>query len=65
VPEAVKPLAVQEVAPVEAQVSVDELPLVIEVGEAVSVTVGAGLTAVTVMVTDWLAVPPAPVQLKV
>ena len=37
------PLAVQDVALVEDQVSADELPEVIDVGDAESVTVGAGV----------------------
>ena len=41
VPVAVKPLPVQEVALVELQVRVDDLPLVIEAGEAESVAAGA------------------------
>jgi len=57
------PEALQEDALVEDQVSVELLPETTDDGEAAMVTVGAGV--VTVMVTDWLAVPPAPVQLKV
>ena len=41
VPDAVKPVPVHEVALVELQVSVEELPCVTELGFAVSVTVGA------------------------
>ena len=54
------PEAVQEVAFVEAQVRVDEPPLVTVGGLAVSEAVGPA--AVTVTVRDALCVPPAPVQ---
>jgi hypothetical protein len=60
VPLAVKLVPVHEVAFVEDQVSVEELPVVIDVGDAESVAVGVG--AVTVIVVDWVADPPAPVQ---
>jgi hypothetical protein len=54
------PEAVQPVALVELQVSIEELPLVTLVGFALSVAVGTGST---VTVADTLAlVPPAPVQ---
>jgi hypothetical protein len=56
------PDAVQLVAFVELQVSVDELPDVMLLGDAVNVTVGAG-TTVTLAVCD--AEPPVPVQLSV
>jgi len=56
------PVAVQEVALVELQVSVELPPLATEVGFAVNVTVGAG-TTVTVAVATLL-VPPVPLQLK-
>ena len=59
------PEAVQLVALVELQVSVEALPLATLVGFAVSVTVGAGGFEVTVTVAVWLAVPPAPVQVNV
>ena len=43
-------------------VKTEEFPLIIEVGLAVIVTVGAGdVLVVTVIVTDAEAVPPAPV----
>ena len=64
VPLAVKFTPVQEVALVEDQVRVEELPDVMEAGEAERVAVGAGVTLV-VTVTIALAageVPPAPVQ---
>ena len=59
------PDAVHVVALVDDQVSVLLLPLLTEVGDADSVTVGAGVDAVTE--TEALAwpVPPAPVQLSV
>ncbi len=57
------PEAVHEVALVVDQLKVDEEPLVIEIGEAVRVTVGAA--TVTVTVTDCVIVPPAPVQARV
>jgi hypothetical protein len=58
------PLAVQLVALVDAQVSVDEPPLATVVGEALIVMVGAGVV-LTVTVADWLALPPVPVQVSV
>ncbi len=58
------PLAVQEVALVDDQVSVALLPSVIEVGLTASVTVGAaGELTVSDAVAD--ALPPVPVQVKV
>ena len=56
------PDAVHEVAFVELHVNIDEPPLEIEVGFAVSATVGAG-TTVTVAVATLLG-PPVPVQVK-
>ena len=58
------PDAVQLVAFVELQVSVDEPPLATLVGFAVSETDGAG-PAVTDTVTRRVAVPPVPVQASV
>ena len=58
------PEAVQEVAFVEDQVSVEEAPFAIDVGFAVSVTVGTGGSA-TMTVADALALPPGPVQVRV
>ena len=55
------PEAVQEVALVDDQVSVEDPPLAIDAGFAVSDTVGAGNT---VTVTDALALPPDPVQVR-
>jgi len=57
------PDAVQSSALLVLQVSVEDAPLAMLVGLAENVTVGAG--GVTVTVADWLAVPPAPVQLSV
>lgn len=51
----------QEVAFVEDQVRVEEPPLVIEVGEAFKVTVGAGMEAETVTVAEApISVPLSP-----
>jgi homoserine kinase len=61
-PENVPPVAVQEVALVELQVSVELPPLAIVVGLAVSVAVGLGAMA-TVAVAAVL-VPPAPVHVN-
>ena len=61
------PEAVQEVALVEDQVSVDAAPLATEVGFAVSDTVGTGGgggAPDTVTVADVLVLPPAPVQVR-
>ena len=58
------PEAVQAVAFVVVQLSVDELPLVTVVGVALSDTVGGVGPAATVTVTDCAAVPPAPVQVS-
>lgn len=55
------PDAVQAVALVEDQLSVDEPPLTTVVGDALNVTDGSG-GAVTVTVTDCVAEPPAPLQ---
>jgi hypothetical protein len=54
--------AVQELTFAEFQASIEEPPAAIEVGEALSVTVG-DVTTVTLAEAD--AVPPAPVQLSV
>jgi hypothetical protein len=56
------PEAMQEVASVEDQVSVENPPLAIDVGFAASDTVGTGGDTVTV--ADALAVPPGPVQAR-
>jgi hypothetical protein len=57
------PDAVQAVALVEVQVSVELPPLATLVGLALTETLGAG--AETVTVTDCAAEPPAPVQVRV
>jgi hypothetical protein len=56
------PEAVQAVALVEDQLSVDALPLAMVLGLAVKLTVGAG--AVTETVADCVALPPVPVQVS-
>jgi hypothetical protein len=56
------PVALQLVALVEDQLSVELPPLAIVLGLALSVTVGVG--EVTVTVADWLALPPVPVQVN-
>jgi hypothetical protein len=58
------PDAVQDVASVEDQVSVEEPPLATELGFAESVTVGAGVVPVMLTWAEPLPVPPAPVQLR-
>ena len=57
------PEAVQAVALVDDQLIVETLPLVIELGLAPSVTVGAD--ALTDTVADCTALPPAPVHVSV
>jgi hypothetical protein len=57
------PEAIQDEAPVAAQVRVEALPCETLVGLALKVTVGAAVDTVTV--ADCDAVPPAPVQVKV
>ena len=61
------PDAVQPAASADDHVSVVLAPLTIVEGEALKVTVGAREfePPLTVTVADWLAVPPAPVQLNV
>ena len=56
------PEALHELASVDDQLRVEELPLTTEAGLAVSDTVGSG--AVTVTLADALAVPPGPVQVR-
>ena len=56
------PDAEQVVALEEAQVSVELVPLAIVLGDAEMLAVG-GL-AFTETVTDWVAVPPEPVQVN-
>ena len=57
------PEAVQEVAFLDDQDSVELLPLATVLGLALKLTVGAG--EVTVTVADCPALPPAPVQVSV
>ncbi len=57
------PEAVQDVALLDDQVSVDALPLLIVLGLALKITVGAGF-ALTVTVADCAALPPLPVQVS-
>lgn len=57
------PEAVHDVAVVELHVSVEAVPLITEVGFAVSVTVGRGATETVAVAT--LLVPPEPVQVNV
>lgn len=61
------PEAAQELALVEDQLSVDDPPLVTDVGFAASETVGTGGgggVPDTVTVADALALPPEPVQAR-
>jgi hypothetical protein len=55
------PEATQEVASVDDQVSVEDLPVATNVGLADSDTVGSGNT---VTVVETLALPPEPVQVR-
>ena len=57
------PEATHEVALVDDQVRFEALPLVMVLGLALRLTVGAGV--VTVTVVDCAALPPAPVQVSV
>ena len=56
------PEAVQALAPVDFQVRVELVPLVTELGAALSVTAGAG--ELTETVADWVALPPGPVHVN-
>lgn len=58
------PEAVQPVALVDDQLSVDTAPVARLAGLAVSVTVGMGGAGMTVTVAEALVLPPAPVQLR-
>ena len=58
------PEAVQAVALVVDQLRVELLPLTMELGLAVKLTVGGGVAGVTETVTDWVALPPGPVQVS-
>jgi hypothetical protein len=55
---------VQEVALVVDQLNVELLPLTMGLGLAVRLTVGAGAAEVTETVAAWVALPPAPVQVR-
>ncbi len=58
-----EPLAMQDVACVDDQLSVAAVPLLIVLGLAPKLTVGAaGVTEIT---ADCVALPPGPVQLSV
>jgi hypothetical protein len=59
------PDALQDVALVEDQVRVADLPVVVEVGLTLNATVGGGVAGLTVRRAEALAVPPAPVQVSV
>jgi hypothetical protein len=58
------PEAVHDVALVELQASVAELPEATEVGLAEILTVGAAGDEVTVTVADCVADPPVPVHVR-
>jgi hypothetical protein len=57
------PVAIHDVAPLVVQLISEIPPVLIEFGAALMLTVGAGVPTVTVV--DWVALPPAPVQLIV
>ena len=57
------PDAVQPDALLEDQLSVADPPLLTVVGLALRLTAGAGLETLTV--TDWLVLPPGPLQVSV
>jgi hypothetical protein len=57
------PEAVQAVALVDVQDRVDAAPLFTVLGVADKLTVGAGVLTETVV--DWVALPPAPLQVSV
>jgi hypothetical protein len=58
------PEAVQDVALVELQVNVEDPPLVVVVGLAVSMAVGTGLVVTVTVAPAGVLVPPAPVQIN-
>ena len=58
------PEAVQAVALVVDQFKVELLPLTMELGLAVKLTVGGEVAAATETVVDWTALPPVPVQVS-
>jgi hypothetical protein len=47
------------------ELKVELLPLTMELGLAVKLTVGGEVAAATETVVDWTALPPGPVQLSV
>ena len=57
------PEAVQLLALLEDQLSVADPPLLTAAGLALRLTAGAGVETLTV--TDWLALPPGPLQVSV
>ena len=57
------PDAVQLVALLEDQLSVADPPLLMLAGLALRATAGAGVETLTV--TDWLVLPPGPLQVSV
>ena len=59
------PEAEQDVAWVLVQVTVELLPLAIVLGLAVRLIVGAGAGVVTETVAACVALPPAPVQVRI
>jgi hypothetical protein len=59
------PLATHVLALVEVQLSVDDPPWTSALGDAVSVTVGAGIGGVTETVASFEAEPPAPLHVSV
>ena len=58
------PEAVHEVAFVVDQLKVELPPLATVLGLAARLTVGAEAAEVTETVADWVALPPAPVQVS-
>jgi hypothetical protein len=58
------PEAAQVVALVVDQVNAALPPLTRVLGLALKVTVGAGAGEVTATLADWIALPPAPVQVS-
>ena len=56
------PEAVQLLALLEDQLSIADPPLLTPVGLALKLTAGAGVETLTV--TDWVALPPGPLQLS-
>ena len=58
------PEALQDVAFVDDQLSVELPPLVIALGPTLKVTVGAKEEGATVTVVDCVALPPTPVHVR-